>query len=267
TAPQTGAEAPKVPRVPEVPKVPREEVPGFGFSEVQTAIGPVTAIINARIYPISSPVIERGTIVIRGNRIEAIGANVAVPAGAQVIDAKGGEVYPGFVDARTTLGLNEPGPRGFDDANEMLEINAAVKAQVAYQADSDAIPVARVNGITTAAVIPAGGLLGGQIAIMNLDGWTWEETPLKPVAGVSFQFPTIGRSGGGGGGFGPNPDVDRKFEDLKKERDARVQRVEDLLERARAYSKIAANDRRTDWTLAALVPIVEGRQPLVVFAQ
>ncbi len=270
TAPQTGADAPKVPRVPEVPKVPEVlgvlEVPGFGFSEVQPATGPVTAITNARIYPISSPMIERGTVVIRGNRIEAVGANVAVPAGAQVIDAKGGEVYPGFIDARTTLGLNEPGPRGFDDSNEMLEINAAVKAQVAYQADSDAIPVARVNGITTAAVIPAGGLLGGQIAVMNLDGWTWEEATLKPVAGVSFQFPTFGRSGGGGGGFGPNPDVDRKFEDLKKERDARVQRVEDLLERARAYSKIAASDRRTDWTLAALVPIVEGRQPLFVFA-
>jgi imidazolonepropionase-like amidohydrolase len=245
---------------------PADEVPGLGFSEVQPATGPVTAITNARIYPISAPVIDRGTIVIRGNRIEAVGANVAVPTGAQVIDAKGGEVYPGFIDARTTLGLNEPGPRGFDDTNEMLEINAAVKAQVAYQADSDAIPVARVNGITTAAVIPAGGLLGGQIAVMNLDGWTWEEATLKPVAGVSFQFPTIGRSGGGGGGFGPNPDADRKFDDLKKERDARVQRVEDLLERARAYSKIAATDRRTDWTLAALVPIVEGRQPLFVFA-
>jgi imidazolonepropionase-like amidohydrolase len=246
-------------------RVPSTEVPGLGFSEVQPATGPVTAITNAKIYPISAAVIERGTIVIRGNRIEAVGANVAVPPSAQVIDAKGGEVYPGFIDARTTLGLNEPGPRGFDDANEMLEINAAVKAQVAYQADSDAIPVARVNGITTAAVIPAGGLLGGQIAVMNLDGWTWEEATLRPVAGVSFQFPTIGRTGGGGGGGG-NPDANRKFEDLKKERDARVQRVEDLLERARAYSRLAANDRRTDWTLAALVPVVESRQPLFVFA-
>jgi imidazolonepropionase-like amidohydrolase len=273
TAPQTGADAPKVPQVPkapEVPEVPRAEmpeVPGFGFSEVQSASGPVSAITNARIYPISSPVIERGTVIIRGNRIEAVGANVAVPAGAQVIDAKGGEVYPGFIDARTTLGLSEPGPRGFDDASEMLDINAAVKAQVAYQADSDAIPVARVNGITTAAVIPSGGLLGGQVAVMNLDGWTWEEATLRPVAGVSFQFPTVGRTGGfGGGGGGSNPDANRKYDDLKKERDAKVQLVEDLLGRARAYSRISANDRRTDWTLAALVPIAEGRQPLFVFA-
>ncbi len=230
----------------------------------QPASGPATAITNARIFPISGPAIERGTIVIRGNRIEAVGANVTVPAGATVIDAKGSEVYPGFIDARTTIGLNEPGPRGFDDSSEMLEINAAIKAQVAYQADSDAIPVARVNGVTTAAVIPSGGLLGGQVAVMNLDGWTWEEATLRPVAGVSFQFPPIVRGGGGGGGG--SPDAARKFEDLKKERDARLQRVEDWIARARGYGKLPAASRQTDWTLVALAPIADGTQPLFVAA-
>lgn len=228
----------------------------------QAASQSVLAITNAHIFPIRGPAIERGTIVIRGNRIEAVGANVAVPAGAQVIDAKGGEVYPGFIDARTTLGLNEPGPGGFGDAGEMLEINAAVKAQVAYQADSDAIPVARVNGVTSAAVIPNGGLLGGQVAVMNLDGWTWEEATLAPVAGVSFQFPSLNRGGGPGGNAG----AESKFEDLKKERDARVAVIEDWIARARAYAALPAAGRGTDWNLAALVPIVEGTQPLFVAA-
>jgi len=227
--------------------------------------GPVTAITNARIFPISGPAIERGTIVIRGNRIEALGANVAVPAGATVIDAKGSEVYPGFIDARTSIGLNEPGPRGFEDTNEMLEINASVKAQVAYQSDSDAIPVARVNGITTAAVVPSGGLIGGQVAVMNLDGWTWEEATLQPVAGVSFQFPPLVRGGGGGGGGG-NADANRKYDDLKKERDAKVKRVEDLVARARAYGRLPAADRATDWNLAALVPVADLKQPMFVAA-
>ncbi len=227
--------------------------------------GPATAITNARIFPISGPAIERGTIVIRGNRIEAVGANVAVPAGATVIDAKGGEVYPGFIDARTTIGLNEPGPRGFDDSSEMLEINAALKAQVAYQSDSDAIPVARVNGITSVAVVPSGGLVGGQVAVMNLDGWTWEESTLQPVAGVSFQFPPLVRGGGGGGGGG-NADANRKYEDLKKERDARVKRVEDLIARARAYGRQPAAERATDWNLAALVPVADLQQPMFVAA-
>ena len=74
------------------------------------------------------------------------------------------------------------------------------------QADSDAVAVARVNGITTVGVMPAGGLIGGQIAVMNLDGWTWEDSALKPVVGVSFQFPTsVAAGGGGGGGGGQQP--------------------------------------------------------------
>jgi imidazolonepropionase-like amidohydrolase len=243
-----------------------QTVPGLGGVQQPAANGPLTAITNARIFPISSAPIERGTIVIRGNRIEAVGANVAVPAGAQVIDAKGGEVYPGFIDARTSVGLNEPGARGFEDTSEMLDINASVKAQVAYQSDSDAIPVARVNGITSVAVVPTGGLIGGQIAVMNLDGWTWEEATLQPVAGVSFQFPPLVRGGFGGGGGGGNNDANRKYEDLKKERDAKVQRVEDLVARARAYAKIPAADRATDWNVAAMVPVAERRQPLFVSA-
>jgi imidazolonepropionase-like amidohydrolase len=236
---------------------------GHAAGSEQAATGPVTAIINARLNPIASPAIARGTVLIRGGRIDAIGANVAVPSGAQVLDAKGGEVYPGFIDARTTVGLNEPGPRGFDDVSEMLEMNAAVKAQVAYQADSDTIPVARVNGVTSVAVVPSGGLIGGQVAVMNLDGWTWEEATLRPVAGVTFQFPLFSRGGGFGG---PSPDASRKFEDLKKDRDAKLDRVSGELARARAYAGLAAADRRTDWNLEALVPIVERRQPLFVQA-
>jgi imidazolonepropionase-like amidohydrolase len=227
------------------------------------ARGPVTAITNARIHPITQPTIERGTIVMRGGRIEAVGADVQVPTGAQVIDAKGADVYPGFVDGRTSLGLNEPGPRGFEDVQEMLDINAAIRASVAYQSDSDAIAVARVNGVTSVAIMPAGGLLGGQAAVMNLDGWTWEEATLEPTVGVTFQFPNVGGGGGFGGGGQQPP---RKYEDLKRERDARLKVVEDVLARAKAYARIPAAERRTDWNLEALVPIVEGRRPLFVQA-
>ena len=230
--------------------------------------GPVTAITNARVHPISQPTIERGTIVMRNGRIEAVGANVQVPAGATVIDAKGADVYPGFVDGRSSIGLNEPGARGFEDVQEMLDINAAVRAHVAYQSDSDAIAVARVNGVTTVAVMPAGGLLGGQAAVMNLDGWTWEEATVKPTIGVTFQFPNIGGGGGfgGGGGGGTGAGQPRRYDELKRERDARIKVVEDVIARARAYAKVPTADRRSDWTLEALVPIVERRQPLFVQA-
>jgi imidazolonepropionase-like amidohydrolase len=232
--------------------------------------GPAIAITNARIHPITQPAIERGTIVMRNGRIDAVGAAVQPPAGATVIDAKGADVYPGFVDGRTNIGLNEPGARGFEDVQEMLDINAALRANVAYQSDSDAISVARVNGVTTVAIMPAGGLLGGQAAVMNLDGWTWEEATVKPAIGVTFQFPNIGGGGGGfgggGGGGGGGAAQQRRYEDLKRERDARVKIVEDLLARAKAYAKVAPAERRVDWNLEALVPVVEGRQPLFVQA-
>ena len=224
--------------------------------------GEVVAITNARIHPVTSATIPRGTIVIRGGSIDAVGADVRAPAGATVIDAGGADVYPGWIDGRTTLGLAEPGANSFYDVNEMLDFNQVLRAIVAYKADSDAIPVARANGVTTAAVVPSGGILGGQAAVVNLDGWTFEEAALRPMAGISFQFPTVGRQGG----FGPNPDLNRDYEELKKERDAKLDEVATLIERARAYARTPQAQRTIDWSLEAMVPIVERRAPLLTFA-
>jgi imidazolonepropionase-like amidohydrolase len=232
---------------------------------VVSGAGPVTAITNARIHPITRPTIERGTIVMRGGRIEAVGANVPVPSGAQVVDARGADVYPGFIDGRTTIGLNEPGARGFEDVQEMLDINAALRAQVAYQTDSDAIAVSRVNGVTSVGVMPSGGLLGGQAAVLNLDGWTWEEATVQSSIGVTFQFPNIGGGGSGGRG-GREGGPPRRYDDLRRERDARVKTIEELIDRARAYANVPAAERRVDWTLEALAPVALGRQPMFVQA-
>ena len=226
------------------------------------ASGEVVAITNARIHPVTSATIPRGTIVIRGGVIDAVGADVPAPAGATVIDAAGADVYPGWIDGRTTLGLAEPGANSFYDVNEMLDFNQGLRAIVAYKADSDAIPVARANGVTTAAIVPSGGILGGQAAVVNLDGWTFEEAALRPMAGITFQFPTVGRQGG----FGPNPDRNREYEELKKERDAKLEQVGSLLERARGYARTPQAQRVTDWSLEALAPIVERRAPLLTFA-
>jgi imidazolonepropionase-like amidohydrolase len=224
--------------------------------------GPITAIINARIHPVTAATIDKGTIVIRGGNIESLGANVQVPAGATTVDAAGADVYPGWIDGRTTIGLAEPGANTFYDVREMLDFNQPLRAIVSYKADSDAIPVARANGVTTVGVVPVGGVLGGQAAVVNLDGWTFEEAALRPSAGVSFQFPTIGRQGG----FGPNPDRNRDYEELKKERDAKLEQLSVLLERARGYAKTAQAERGTDWSLEALVPVVERRAPLFTLA-
>ena len=225
------------------------------------------AITNATIHPVTRPVIERGTLVVRGGKIEALGANVQVPAGATVIDAAGGHVYPGFINARTTLGLSEPGARGYDDVNEMLDVNPQLRTRVAYHAESDAIPVARANGVTTVGVVPGGGTFGGEVAVMNLDGWTWEDATLRPNAGIEFNFPAIGGGGGrGGGGGGRGGQAqDRSYDELKRERDKKLDEIIRLFDQARAYAK-AGKDKTVDWTLEALVPIVERKLPLITTA-
>ncbi len=242
------------------PLAPRKE---------QAASGGVLAITNATIHPITAATIQRGTIVISGGKIQAVGANVQVPAGAKVIDAAGGHVYPGFINARTTIGIGEPGVRGYDDVSEMLEHNQYLRTRVAYHSESEAIPVARANGVTTVAVAPSGGLFGGEVPVMNLDGWTWEEATLRPNAGVAFNFPAVGGGGGRGGfgggrGFGGAP-PDRTYEDLKRERDRQLDEIIRLLDRARAYSKLPAG-RTIDWELEALVPVVTGKLPLITNA-
>jgi imidazolonepropionase-like amidohydrolase len=227
-----------------------------------TAVHGTLAIVNARIVPVAAPPIERGAILIRDGRIAEVGADVRVPPGTRTIDAAGGEVYPGWIDAMTTIGLAEPGPRGYEDTTEMLDYNPQLRTVVAYHNDSEAIPVARANGVTTVGVFPSGGLLGGQVPVMNLDGWTWEESTLQPIAGISFQFPGVG----GRLRFEAGPPAaggrERTYDELRKERDARLDALARLFDEARAYARAAGQGRKTDWVLEALVPVVEGRLPL-----
>ncbi len=241
---------------------------GSSVAQATPAPGPVIAITNAVIHPITRPDIERGTIVLRGSKIEALGATVAVPPGAKVIDAAGSHVYPGFINARTQMGLNEPGPRGFEDVAEMLDLNPHLRTRVAYHSESDSITVARTNGITTVGVMPSGGTFGGEVAVMNLDGWTWEEATLRANAGITFNFPAIG-GGGGRGGFGGRGGgggaEGATYEELRRTRDRRLDEIARLLDQARAYAK-AGPDKTVDWTLEALVPVVDRKLPLVANA-
>jgi imidazolonepropionase-like amidohydrolase len=219
------------------------------------ADAPAWAITNARIVTVSGPVIERGTIVIRGNRIQAVGANVQVPSGATTVDARGASVYPGFIDAATDLGLNEPGVRGMDDVSEMLEFNQMLRTRVAYQSDSDAIPVARVEGITSAAVFMGGGVITGEVPLMNLDGWTWEENAVRPSTGLGMSFPGGGGGGRGGRGGGGGGGADAQDQ---------IRKLNDLLARTRAY--MANANREVNWDLEPFIPIVRKEQALYVQA-
>lgn len=218
--------------------------------------GPAWAITNARIHTVSGAVIPRGTVVIKGNIIQAVGANVSVPSGARVVDARGGNVYPGFIDAQTDMGLNEPGVRNFDDVNEILTFNQMLRTKVAYQSDSDAIAVARTEGITSAGIFPGGGIIGGEVPLMNLDGWTWEENVVRPAAGLAFSFP-----GGGGGGRGGGFPAGGRAGGANN---SGLRELETLLAQAKVYG--TNPNRDMNWNLEPFLPILNKQQAFYVSA-
>jgi imidazolonepropionase-like amidohydrolase len=160
------------------------------------------AITNARIVTVSGPVIERGTVVIRRGLIAAVGSQLSAPADARVIDGTGLTVYPGLIDANTTLGIPQPSPttverRGAGTASASQLAAAAFSTNVAQppglqpetlavdliQPGGTQIEAARNAGITSALVAPREGILIGQSAFINLAGETSQQMIVRsPVA-------------------------------------------------------------------------------------
>jgi imidazolonepropionase-like amidohydrolase len=235
------------------------------------------ALTHAKIFTLAGNPIEDGTLVIRDGKIAAVGANVEVPAGAQVIDAKGLQVYPGLFDPITQMGLREIGAVSSTvDSTETGNYNPDVVAATAVSPSSEHIPVTRAAGITEVLAVPGSGgfdsggprgVLGGQASAINLSGWTIEEMLLKKSAAMvlnwpeietqSFDFTTFSRK-------------EKPFTEAKQEYEKQVIEITDWLERARHYAQVmeksspAKYDR--DLKLEALVPVIRGELPLLVFA-
>src|SRR5262245_8294401 len=159
------------------------------------------AITNARIVTVSGAEIPRGTVVIGADgKISAVGASVAVPSGAKVTDANGLSVYPGMMDAGTSMGLSEipQGAASTVDVSEAGSFNPNAQAIFGLNPHSAHVGVTRVVGITHVASSPNGGIISGQTAIVNLSGSTAPEMQVVPRAALVINLP---RSGFAGRGF------------------------------------------------------------------
>src|SRR5207247_9584192 len=119
-------------------------------------------------------------------------------------------------------GITRTGSACLSSHEELLYYNPQMSAKEAIHNHSDAIPIMRANGNTTVAATPSGGILGGQVAVMDLDGYTWEESTVGASVGVTFQLPRIDGGGRGGGGGSGGPGTDRPYVDRKKARDEKL---------------------------------------------
>jgi imidazolonepropionase-like amidohydrolase len=230
-------------------------------------------IQNARVVTVEGPTLERGTVVVTGGRIAAVGADVTAPAGAAVIDAAGRTLYPGLVDGLTTLGLTEIGSvAGSVDTNEVGDVNPHAKAWVAVHPHSELLPVARANGLTTALAAPAGGLLSGQSALIRLAGDTPEALVLKAPAAMHAVYPS-GQPPFDISRLLDEPELktlDERLKEKRKNQEKELRRLGDLLEEAKAYGAgvLAAKGAPVvpDLPMQALAPVARGELPLVMRA-
>src|SRR5712672_2494903 len=147
------------------------------------------AITGGKVYPVSGPPIENGTVIITNGRIAAVGANVTIPAGAQRIDASGKIVTPGFVNSSTQLGVQEVS--GVTDTRDMTargrdNIAASFTVWEGLNPNSVMLAPARKEGITSFVIIPTGGLVAGQAALVDVvPGTTTDMIIRAPVAMVA----------------------------------------------------------------------------------
>ena len=237
----------------------------------------VYAITHAKLVTLAGPPIDDGTVVIKDGKIAAIGAAVEVPAGAQVIDAKGLRVSPGLFDSITQMGLSEIGAVGSTvDTTETGPFNPDVVAATAVFPSSEHIPVTRASGITEVLSVPGSGgfdsggnrgLLAGQASAIHLSGWTTDEMQIKRSAAMVINWPTISTTTFD---FATFSRKQKPYAEAKQEYEKQVNQLTDVLESARHYAQAMGHggpsDFERDVKLEALVPVVRGQLPVLVFA-
>jgi imidazolonepropionase-like amidohydrolase len=227
--------------------------------------GPVYLIRNATIVPVTGPQIENGSLLIENGRIKALGREIPAPAGAEIIDASGQFVYPGFIDAYTHYGLAEIAAiPSTVDVREMGKENPEVRAAWAINPFSVHFGTGRVNGTTTALVAPSGGTFPGISALVKMDGWSLAEMAISETATSLINFPMTPRPAGEGGAAPKETteDVTSKI----------VDKIKDYLGEARRYLQLkalASGDPKIEAPAysakyEALAPVLDGSLPVIL---
>ena len=246
--------------------------PTVAKAQVRMTVPPqseAVALRGATIHTVTNGVIENGTILFENGVIRAIGTDVEIPTGTRVVDVSGKHIYPGLIDAYSTVGISEIGSVDVSsDVNELGDFNPNVRAEVAVNAESRHIGTTRSAGVLVTLTTPGGGLISGMSSAMSLEGWDWEEMSIESAAALNVNWPNPNSGGGRGGrggrgrGFGPGP------QESPPTYAERVQQLKDFFAEARAYrdATTAGEEVRTDSRYTAMIPALNGDIPVVVSA-
>ncbi len=229
------------------------------------------AITNAQVFPGSGLPIQGGTVVIRDGKIAAVGgSDTPVPENATVVDGSNLQVYPGFIDAASTVANSD---LGLTDANESGQIKPDLQADAALKPDSPLIGLARFTGATCGVTVPTGGLIAGQSALVQYDGWNFDDLLIQPQLALEMSLPSKDLDG-------PRQDFRARFRRRQTEEtetsrpkpeQTPYEQVMELFGDAREYDRICREAEQRgverpalDNHLEALRPYVRKEKPIVV---
>lgn len=213
------------------------------------------------LYTVSDGVKEQTDLLFENGRITQIGRNLNPPGNTEVIDVTGKWVYPGLIAPYTSIGLIEIGEvRATNDISEVGSTNPDVQAHVAYNPDSEIIPSVRSNGITTALIVPGGGLVTGRSSLINLDGWTVEDAAEKLDVGLHIIWPQAAVIDAWW--------MEKSLEEQKKEMAENRKKIYQIFDDAQAYclARQANPNIKVDLRWEAMVPVLTGEQPVFIMA-
>ena len=212
------------------------------------------------IHTGTGQVIENGVIAFDKGKITYVGnASGFNLSGYTTQDIAGQHVYPGFILPNSAVGLEEVSSvNAMMDANETGQYNQNVRAQIAYNTDSEFPPSFRYNGILLAESTPVGGIISGNSAVMKMEGWNWEDATFKADVAMhfnwngknnrNFDFNTFTFT------YGPNPNYDKT-----------IQELEDLFQDAVSYSQLSKKVKNIK--LESMLGLFDGSKLMVIHAE
>ena len=234
---------------------------------------------NVTVHPVSGPKLDNASVLVEDGRIVEVGTKVAAPkTKVQVIDGKGLHVWPGMINSGSMVGLSEIGSiRESNDTGELGTFDPQLRPIIAVNPGSEYIPVVRANGITMTALLPAlpegrgsrranSQLIGGQISLAHLAGWTWEEMEVRRAGGMQLSYPAISAVSFDQMTFSTTRG---NYPNAKRQHDVQVQELSSFFDDARAYwtAKKAGLAVKTDLKFEAMIPVLDGTVPLIAFAE
>ncbi|MFZ5626622.1 MAG: amidohydrolase family protein [Bacillota bacterium] len=212
----------------------------------------IKAIVNGQVFTMAGPVYKPGVVLIEGDKIAAVGAAeaVAIPPSAEIIDAAGAYVFPGFIDAHCHVGIYEEiyQVEG-DDVNEMTDpATPHLRALDAINPEDVGFKDCLAGGVTTVVVGPgSGNVIGGEMVALKTWGQVLDEMLIRPV-GLKVAF-------------GENPK--KVYGAQKRTPSTRMGTAAILRENlVKAANYLAKEEKERDLKLEALARVLKGEMPL-----